>query len=104
MATTLIKTAFVVGLLAVWLGFAIFSLVYDFRYVRSGKFRRGLTMRNAARLEMASRFTSEEFPRFWRSRAGRVSQVLLAFGSGVLILAGIGWVVLRIVEKQSGAG
>ena len=75
-----------------------------FRYVFRGLWLKSLTMRYDERAKLGSIFMSEEFQKIGKSRNGRAGHLLLALGSSILILAGIGWLTLAIIEKQGLSG
>lgn len=104
MGHKIIEVAVLVGFMAVWLGFVCLFLPMGFRYVFRGLWLKSLTMRYDERAKLGSIFMSEEFQKIGKSRNGRAGHLLLALGSSILILAGIGWLTLAIIEKQGLSG
>lgn len=98
MVEDILRAALFVGLLAVWLGFALMIVPAQLRFVFRRAWWTSLTMPLGERL----RVMNEEIRNIGKTRIGRFGQGLTAAGISVLILTGIGWIVLRIVERQGG--
>ena len=98
MVDEILRAAFFVGLLTVWLGFVLMIVPVQLRFV----FRRAWWTRLTMPLGERLRVMNEEIRSIGKTRIGRLGQGLTAAGISVLILTGIGWIVLRIVERQGG--
>ena len=100
MSQAIVEIGFVIGFLTTWLGFAFLIFPMVLRFVLGGTWWNSLSEPYYERMRRASLFMNEEFLRAGRSRIGRTGQFLAAIGISVLIMTGIAWLTLRILEKQ----
>ena len=100
MVHDILRVAFFAGFLAVWLGFACMILPVQLRFFfRDGGWK-SLFLPSGARIARQVQVLNAALHAIGQSRIGRAGQVLTALGISLLILTGIGWIVLRIVERQ----
>jgi hypothetical protein len=100
MNQTIVDIGLVLGFLTTWLGFACLIFPPVLRYIFGGTMWSSLSKTHSERIGRASLFMNEEFMRAGKSRVGRAGQLMTAIGLSVLILSGIAWLTLRILEKQ----
>ncbi|PTV96449.1 hypothetical protein C8J27_102243 [Rhodobacter aestuarii] len=100
MSQAIVEIGFLVGFLTTWLGFAFLLFPMVLRFVLGGTWLNSLSEPYSERMRRASLFMNEEISRAGRSRIGRIGQLLAAIGISVLIMTGIVWITLRILEKQ----
>ncbi len=99
MSQDLLKAAFVIGFLMAWVGYACVILSILFPFLFGGIWWNSLSQPYSERLRRASLFWSEYLQTIGKSRWNRRGQVLIASGLSVLILTGLAWFVLRIIER-----
>jgi hypothetical protein len=100
MGQAIVDVAFVLGFVATWVGFACLIFPMVFRFVFGGVWWNSLSVAHSERLRRAGLFMSEEIRRIGKSRMGHAGQLMAAIGLSVLILTGIAWLTLRILEEQ----
>ena len=98
MVDDIVRAGVFVGLLTVWLGLALMIVPAQVRFVFRQGWWRAWRMPFGERL----RIMNDEIRNIGKTRIGRLGQALTAAGISVLILTGIGWIVMRIVERQGG--
>jgi hypothetical protein len=89
-----------VGFLLIWFGFACLIVPMVLHFIFGGTWWSILSEPYSERMRRASLFMNEKLLRAGRSRVGRAGQLMAAIGISVLILTGIAWLTLRILEKQ----
>lgn len=100
MGQTIVEIAFVTGFFSCWVGFATLLLPMIFRGVFSRDYWESLSLSYRERVGVNLQRMNREFLRCRRSRAGRIGQILIAFGLSLLILTGLLWLTLRLIDKQ----
>ncbi len=100
MSQTIVGIGHVIGSLATWLGLACLIFPVVLRYVFKGTWWNSLSGPYPERMRRAPLFMNEEILRAGKSRSGRAGQLMGAIGISILILTGIAWLILRIIEKQ----
>jgi hypothetical protein len=100
MGQAIVEIAFVLGFLTTWLGFACLIFPMVVRFVFGGTWWNSLWEPYSERMRRTSLFMNEELLRAGTSPVGRARQLIAAIGISVLILTGIAWLMLRILEKQ----
>lgn len=100
MSQAIVEAGYVIGFLTTWLGFACLIFPMVLRFVFGGTWLNSLSEPYSERMRRASLFVNEEFLRAGRSRIGRAGQLMVAVGLSILILTGIVWLILRILQKQ----
>lgn len=102
MTQSLLTAAFILGFLTAWLGLVWVMLPILFRFLFRGTWWNSLSQPYSERLRRAALFWSEEVQTMGTSRSHRRAQGLLASGLTLLILTGVVWLGLRILEKLAG--
>lgn len=98
MVDDMLRAAFFIGLLTVWLGFACMIVPAQLRFVFRRAWWTTLSMPFGERLQVLN----EEIRNIGKTRIGRLGQALAAAGISVLILTGIAKIVLLVVARQGG--
>jgi hypothetical protein len=92
------RIGFLIASLAIALGVACQILPSIIRGYSWKRLREYLLASYSERMQLSLRFANEELLRLGTSRCGRAGQLLLAVGFTVLILTGLAWFALRILE------
>ena len=100
MGQAVLDIAFPLGFLTTWLGLACLIVPIPVRFVFGGTWWNSLSEPYSERMRRTSLFLNEEFLRAGKSRLGRAGQLMTAIGLSILILTGITWLTLRILEKH----
>ncbi len=99
MAQPLLQTAFFIGLSAVWLGLVL-MLLPTFRIFADPAYWRSLVQPYSERVRIQSELLNKRFQTIGQSRLNRAGQWIGAFGFSILILSGIAWLILRILQAS----
>lgn len=92
------QAALIAGFLGIWLGFACLIVPVLARSVFTGEWWHSLSLPWRDRIAYQMKVTNEILTQSPKAGCGRTGQVLLALGSGILIVDGLAWLVLKIVR------
>lgn len=96
------EAALLAGFLGIWLGFACLTVPVLVRVFFTAEWWHSLSLPWRDRITYATKVMNEVFTQSSKAGCGRAGQVLLALGSGIWIVAGLVWLILKIVQKAAG--
>lgn len=87
-----------IGFVVTWLGLALLILPTVLRMVLDRSWWRSLSRPFSERAAVQLSLLNQALAGAGKTRVGRVGQALIAAGSSILILAGIAWLAVRILQ------